>query len=103
MLEADSRAEVIRNGIKLALFGPPNAGKSTLLNWLAQREAAIVSSVPGTTRDVIELSLDLHGYLVNIADTAGLREADDLVESIGVSRAQQRCVWLAKNARCPDD
>jgi len=90
MLEADSRAEVIRNGIKLALFGPPNAGKSTLLNWLAQREAAIVSSVPGTTRDVIELSLDLHGYLVNIADTAGLREADDLVESIGVSRAQQR-------------
>ncbi|KAF8727811.1 hypothetical protein AX14_006965 [Amanita brunnescens Koide BX004] len=85
---ADSRrGELIRSGIKLAIFGPPNAGKSSLLNFLAQREAAIVTPVPGTTRDIIELSLDIGGFPIIIADTAGLRKSKDIVEQIGIQRA----------------
>ncbi|KAI0751256.1 tRNA modification GTPase TrmE [Daedaleopsis nitida] len=83
------RGEIMRSGIRLAIFGPPNAGKSSLLNFLAQREAAIVTPVPGTTRDIIELSLDIGGLPIIVADTAGLRKTDDLVESIGVERARQ--------------
>lgn len=81
------RGEILRSGVKLAIFGPPNAGKSTLLNYLAQREAAIVTNVPGTTRDVLEVSLDLGGLPVIVADTAGIRQTNDLVEKIGVERA----------------
>lgn len=85
---ADSRrGELIRSGIKLAIFGPPNAGKSSLLNFLAQREAAIVTPIPGTTRDILELSLDMDGLPVIVADTAGLRKSEDVVERIGVQRA----------------
>ncbi|KAG8953699.1 mitochondrial splicing system protein [Tulasnella sp. 424] len=82
------RGEILRNGIRLAIFGPPNAGKSSLLNFLAQREAAIVTPLPGTTRDVLEISLDIGGMPVIVADTAGLRKTEDLVESIGIERAR---------------
>ena len=68
------RGEIIREGLRIALIGPPNAGKSSLLNALARRDVAIVSEIPGTTRDVIEVKLDLGGYPVVVADTAGLRE-----------------------------
>ncbi|KIK54451.1 hypothetical protein GYMLUDRAFT_48819 [Collybiopsis luxurians FD-317 M1] len=87
-LEDGRRGEIIRSGLRLAIFGPPNAGKSSLLNFLAQREAAIVTSVPGTTRDILELSLDIGGLPLIVADTAGLRTTDDLVESIGIERAR---------------
>lgn len=78
----------MRSGIRLVIFGPPNAGKSSLLNFFAQREAAIVTHVPGTTRDIMELSLDIAGLPVLVSDTAGLRKTDDLVENIGVERAK---------------
>ncbi|KAF8911919.1 tRNA modification GTPase TrmE [Mucidula mucida] len=87
-LSDNRRGEIMRSGIRLAIFGPPNAGKSSLLNFLAQREAAIVTPVPGTTRDILELSLDLGGLPVVISDTAGLRPTNDLVESIGIQRAK---------------
>jgi tRNA modification GTPase len=86
---ARARAGIrLRQGYLIAIVGPPNAGKSSLLNALAGREAAIVSSIPGTTRDIVEVSLDLGGYPVTLADTAGLREAADAVEAEGVRRAR---------------
>src|SRR6202035_459224 len=81
------RGERLREGLVVAIAGAPNAGKSTLLNRLARREAAIVSPHAGTTRDVIEVHLDLAGYPVTLRDTAGLREASDPVEQEGVRRA----------------
>lgn len=89
-LNDNRRGERLREGISIAILGPPNAGKSSLLNALAQREAAIVSPVAGTTRDVIEVHLDLGGYPVVLADTAGLRQSADAIESEGVSRALRR-------------
>jgi tRNA modification GTPase len=74
----------------VAIIGPPNAGKSSLLNFLAQRDAAIVSSTPGTTRDVIEVHIDLGGFAITLADTAGLRDSGDAIESEGVRRARRR-------------
>ncbi len=100
-LGASARSERLRDGVIVAIAGPPNAGKSTLLNRLAQREVAIVSPHAGTTRDVIEVHLDLEGYPVTLLDTAGVRETDDPVEQEGVRRAQQRArdadlvLWLA--------
>lgn len=79
--------ERIRDGFRIAILGKPNAGKSTLLNQLAKRDAAIVTDIPGTTRDVVEVRLALGGYLVWVSDTAGLRETDDVVEAEGVRRA----------------
>ena len=86
-LSNQGRAERLRDGIRVAILGPPNAGKSSLLNALARRDAAIVSAVAGTTRDVIEVHLDLSGVPVIVADTAGLRSATDAVEAEGVRRA----------------
>ncbi len=83
-------AERVRDGYEVAIVGLPNAGKSTLLNALAGRDAAITSEVAGTTRDVIEVRMDLGGLAVTLLDTAGLRDTDDPVESIGVARAIER-------------
>ena len=79
--------ERIRAGIEIAIIGPPNAGKSTLLNWLAGRDAAIVSDIAGTTRDVIDVDMVIGGLAVRLSDTAGLRDSDDIIESEGVRRA----------------
>jgi len=84
------RGERLRDGLVIAIAGPPNAGKSTLLNRLARREAAIVSPYAGTTRDVIEVHLDLGGYPVTVLDTAGIRDSDSPVEQEGVRRATER-------------
>jgi tRNA modification GTPase len=86
----DHRGERLRDGLTIAILGAPNAGKSSLLNQLAQREAAIVAATAGTTRDVIEVRLDLAGYPVTIADTAGLRAAADEIEREGIARALAR-------------
>ncbi|MBV0913515.1 tRNA uridine-5-carboxymethylaminomethyl(34) synthesis GTPase MnmE [Anianabacter salinae] len=83
-------AERVRDGFEVAIVGPPNIGKSTLLNALAGRDAAITSEVAGTTRDVIEVRMDLGGLPVTVLDTAGLRETEDTVEAIGVARALER-------------
>lgn len=83
-------AERVREGFEVAIVGRPNAGKSTLLNALAQREAAITSEIEGTTRDVIEVRMDLGGLAVTLLDTAGLRETGDVIESMGIERALQR-------------
>ena len=84
------RGEILREGLHVAVIGPPNAGKSSLVNALARRDVAIVSEFPGTTRDVIEVRLDLSGYPVILADTAGLRESQDSIEQEGVRRARVR-------------
>jgi tRNA modification GTPase len=84
------RGERLREGFSIAILGAPNAGKSSLINALAQREAAIVSARAGTTRDVVEVHLDLGGYPVILADTAGLREAEDEIEVEGIRRALAR-------------
>ncbi|MFM2044862.1 MAG: tRNA modification GTPase TrmE [Pseudomonadota bacterium] len=89
-LADDRRGERLRDGIAIAILGAPNAGKSSLLNAIARRDVAIVSAQAGTTRDVIEVALDLHGYPVLLADTAGLREAADAVEGEGIRRALDR-------------
>lgn len=89
-IDGVSVAERIRDGFEVAIVGPPNAGKSTLLNHLAGREAAITSEHAGTTRDVIEVRMDLDGLPVTFLDTAGLRESTDEVETIGIARAVAR-------------
>lgn len=89
-LSDNRRGERIRDGIQIAVLGRPNAGKSSLVNALAQREAAIVSDRAGTTRDIIEVHLDLGGFPVTIADTAGLRSSNEDIEAEGIRRARVR-------------
>ena len=89
-LDDRHRGERLRDGFSIAILGAPNAGKSSLLNALARRDAAIVSSIAGTTRDVIDVHLDLGGYPVILTDTAGLRESGDAIESEGIRRALHR-------------
>jgi tRNA modification GTPase len=101
VLAPRGRSERLRDGLLVAIAGPPNVGKSTLMNQLARREVAIVSPHAGTTRDIIEVHLDLSGYPVTVIDTAGIRDTDDPVEQEGVRRAQARAadadlvLWLA--------
>lgn len=87
-LKSAPRGERVREGFRVAITGPVNAGKSTLLNALARRDVAIVSDVPGTTRDAVEVRLDLQGLPVLLIDTAGFRETQDPVEKIGIARAK---------------
>ncbi|NVN85899.1 MAG: tRNA uridine-5-carboxymethylaminomethyl(34) synthesis GTPase MnmE [Rhodopseudomonas sp.] len=101
VLGAQGRSERLRDGLVVAIAGPPNVGKSTLMNQLARREVAIVSPHAGTTRDIIEVQLDLGGYPVTVIDTAGIRDSDDPVEQEGVRRAKVRAaeadlvLWLS--------
>lgn len=101
VLAAHGRSERLRDGLVVAIAGPPNVGKSTLINQLARREVAIVSPHAGTTRDIIEVQLDLDGYPVTLIDTAGIRDANDPVEQEGVRRARARAaeadlmLWLS--------
>ncbi|BAL73429.1 tRNA uridine-5-carboxymethylaminomethyl(34) synthesis GTPase MnmE [Bradyrhizobium cosmicum] len=108
VLAAQGHSERLRDGLVVAIAGEPNVGKSTLMNQLARREVAIVSPHAGTTRDVIEVQLDLDGYPVTVIDTAGIRETDDPVEQEGVRRARARAedadlvLWLVEGDRAVD-
>lgn len=108
VLAAQGQAERLRDGLVVAIAGEPNVGKSTLMNQLARREVAIVSPHAGTTRDVIEVQLDLDGYPVTVIDTAGIRETDDPVEQEGVRRARARAedadlvLWLVEGGQAVD-
>ncbi|KAI8323673.1 tRNA modification GTPase GTPBP3, mitochondrial-like protein [Martensiomyces pterosporus] len=86
-LDDRRRGEILRNGVALSIVGPPNSGKSTLLNKLAQRQVAIVSPIAGTTRDIVETTLDIDGYPLVVRDTAGLRKSTDIIETEGIRRA----------------
>jgi tRNA modification GTPase len=111
VLAAQGRSERLREGLVVAIAGPPNVGKSTLMNQLARRDVAIVSPHAGTTRDIIEVQLDLDGYPVTVIDTAGIRETDDPVEQEGVRRARARAaeadlvLWLidAQHEQSPQE
>ncbi len=101
-LSGQRAAERVRDGFRVVLMGPPNAGKSSLLNALAGRDVAIVSAMPGTTRDVLTVHLDLSGYAVVVSDTAGLRESADEIEAEGIRRAHREGIqadlilWLSE-------
>ena len=84
IIKKGENTEKIRDGFTIAIVGPPNSGKSSLMNRLIQREASIVSKIPGTTRDVIEASIMLNGYLVKFLDTAGIRKAENIIEKKGI-------------------
>lgn len=89
LLDTCRRGQVLKSGVRTAIVGRPNAGKSSLLNALAGYERAIVTSIPGTTRDTVETKVTLGGYLFRLVDTAGLRDSDDPIEQLGVARSRQ--------------
>jgi tRNA modification GTPase len=103
ILESGRSGEIVREGFSIVLAGPPNSGKSTLLNAIAQRDVAIVTEHAGTTRDVIEVRLDLDGMLIVLADTAGVRNSEDPVETEGIARTRRRIgeadlvLWLTES------
>ena len=104
ILAASQMGERLRDGLNVVIAGPPNVGKSTLMNAISKKEVSIVASTPGTTRDVIELSLDLDGYPVTLVDTAGIRDTNDPLELEGVNCARRRLrdadltLWLIECA-----
>lgn len=89
-LSGDTIGERLREGFRVVIVGPPNAGKSSLLNAVVNREAAIVSDIAGTTRDAVDVHLDLKGYPVMFTDTAGLREVEDAIEKKGIEIAYHK-------------
>jgi tRNA modification GTPase len=101
-------AERLRDGVRVVIAGPPNAGKSSLLNWLAGRQAAITSAIAGTTRDLVEAPTALGGTPIILVDTAGLRKGQDEIEEIGVARAMESLdqadlvLWLGDPGDCPE-
>jgi tRNA modification GTPase len=101
-------AERLRDGVRVVIAGPPNVGKSSLLNWLAGRQAAITSAIAGTTRDLVEAPTAIGGAPFLLVDTAGLRDSDDEIESIGVGKARQSMaaadlvLWLGAPPECPE-
>ena len=88
LLRGFRRSQLVKEGIRVTLFGPPNVGKSSLLNVLTGSEEAIVSAIPGTTRDVLKVDLDLEGWKVILQDTAGLHDSEEVVEREGMNRAR---------------
>lgn len=109
-LVAGQRGERIRDGMDVVVLGPPNAGKSSLVNAMAERDIAIVTDIPGTTRDLLEVRLDLKGYAVTLVDTAGLRDGGDVIEAEGMRRGRARAaaadvvLWLdERNATPPEE
>lgn len=111
LLVTAQEGKIVRDGLSVAIIGKPNAGKSSLLNLLLQEERAIVTAVPGTTRDTIEEYLNLDGIPVRLIDTAGIRQTDDHVEAIGVARSREKiqqadmilCLFDASAAWSPED
>jgi tRNA modification GTPase len=103
-LASAQSGERLRDGFNVVIAGPPNVGKSTLMNAIARRDVSIVSSTPGTTRDPIEVQLDLRGFPVNLVDTAGIRDTEDPIEKEGIARARRRAdeadltLWLSDSA-----
>jgi len=108
LLQGARQGRLLRDGIVLAIIGRPNAGKSSLLNALSGQDSAIVTEIPGTTRDVLREQIDLDGIPVHLADTAGIRETSDLIEAEGVRRARQalesaNIVLLVEDSSCPGE
>ncbi len=98
LIAAAGQGRLLRDGMTVVLAGRPNAGKSSLLNRLAGYDAAIVTAIPGTTRDVLRERIDIDGMPLHVLDTAGLRDSDDVVEREGVRRAPRKC--RARTACC---